>query len=471
MSKIIVFFVIFLFIVLIVYFLYITRNIDCVGVWNRSTVCEGVCEGIDNQVKGIRKTIFEITTPVQNNGRQCIKSNGETIEYLCKKTDCPRITKIFAGYKNSYFMRIRIKEIFGVGNNNLNEITGTNTDNILIPKIIDISNNIQANYIIQVATGENHTLFLLNDMTVLTCGFNNYGQLGIDYKDEKIINKNELIKVKGIDNSNNITDIIQISAGNSHSLFLKRDGTVFCCGLNTNGQLGLGHNSNTYELKQILDAKDIKSISAGSYHSLFLKNDGTVFACGLNYDGQLGVGDKIDRNTLTQVLYNNGNISDISEISAGGKHSLFLRKNDGVVFSCGNNDLGQLGIGNIPFSTSLIQVKNINGIENISDITKISAGSLHSLFLKKDYKVLACGNNEFGQLGIGDTTFEKLLVKVKGINGTGNISDIIEISAGNKHSLFLKVDGTIFSCGNNEFGQLGIGDTTKKNTLVQINNL
>ena len=79
---------------------------------------------------------------------------------------------------------------------------------------------------------------------------------------------------------------------------------MFACGSNASGQLGLGDNTrrNTFTAVPALpDGKVAKQVIAGSNHTMILAEDGTVFACGCNTYGQLGLGDTTDRNTFTAV--------------------------------------------------------------------------------------------------------------------------------------------------------------------------
>jgi alpha-tubulin suppressor-like RCC1 family protein len=92
----------------------------------------------------------------------------------------------------------------------------------------------------------------------------------------------------------------------------------------------------------------------------------------------------------------------------------------------------------------------------------IGGGVKHSLFICSDSTVKATGDNEFGELGDGTTTKRKTPVTVSGL------SSIRSVSAGRDFSLFLKSDGTVWACGNNSCGQLGDGTTTKRPTPFQI---
>ena len=66
-----------------------------------------------------------------------------------------------------------------------------------------------------------------------------------------------------------------------HTFILKNDGTVYCAGLNNNGQLGLGDTVNRNTFIKV-DIDDVKSIYCGRYHTFILKNDGTVYSAGDN---------------------------------------------------------------------------------------------------------------------------------------------------------------------------------------------
>jgi hypothetical protein len=137
---------------------------------------------------------------------------------------------------------------------------------------------------------------------------------------------------------NSLDSVVAIAAGKYFSLFLKSDGTVWACGINDAGQLGVGNLLNSNVPLKMVGLTNVIAISAGEFHSLFLKNNGTVWACGGNFNGQFGNGTNTDSNIPVQV----SSLSNIIEIAAGFSHSMF-KQNDSTVWGSGANGYGQLG--------------------------------------------------------------------------------------------------------------------------------
>src|ERR1700738_4336187 len=92
-------------------------------------------------------------------------------------------------------------------------------------------------------------------------------------------------------------------------------------------------------------------------------------------------------------------------------------------------------------------------VAEVDEVKAIAAGEVHSLALKRDGSVWACGGNANGELGGGDTTLRATPVQMMGLQ------NVVAIAAGSSHSLALKDDGTVWACGNNTWGQLGDGTT------------
>ena len=107
-----------------------------------------------------------------------------------------------------------------------------------------------------------------------------------------------------------------------HSLILKNDGTLWSCGLNNCGQLGLGDTTNRTTFSQITTSvDDVKEIYCGRNHTFILKNDDTLWGCGSNNYGQLGLGDTTNRTTFTKITTNT---NDIKSVYCGNCHTFIL---------------------------------------------------------------------------------------------------------------------------------------------------
>ena len=302
------------------------------------------------------------------------------------------------------------------------------------------------NDIKSIHCGYEHTLMLENDGTLWGCGLNDHGQLGLGD------NTNRKTFTQATTNTN---DIKQVYCGYYHTFILKNDGTLWGCGANGNGQLGLGDNTNRNTFTQVTtNADNIKEIYCGGDYTFILENNGTLWSCGYNSYGQLGLGDTTDRNTFTQVTTNTDNIKSIY---CGGCHTLIL-KNNGTLWSCGYNKYGQLGLEDTTNRNTFTQVTT-----NADNIKEIYCGGDYTFILENNGTLWGCGLNDHGQLGLGNTTNRKTFTQA-----TANIDDIKEIYCCYQHALILKNDGTLLGCGNNGNNQLGLGDTTNRTTFTQI---
>ena len=128
-----------------------------------------------------------------------------------------------------------------------------------------------------------------------------------------------------------------VTAGESHSLYIKTDGSLWAMGNNNEGQLGDGTTETRHSPVKVADGRVI-AVSTGGSHTLFIKSDGSLWAMGNNNEGQLGDGTTEQRMTPVKIL-----VSGVVNAVAGSQHSLFVL-NDGSLWGMGSNMEGTLGL-------------------------------------------------------------------------------------------------------------------------------
>ncbi|KAK3789102.1 hypothetical protein RRG08_029851 [Elysia crispata] len=120
---------------------------------------------------------------------------------------------------------------------------------------------------------------------------------------------------------------------------------------------------------------------------------------------------------------------------------------EGKVYVWGRNEKGQLGIGN----TDRIDIPQIVDTFDDQNIVDAACGRRHTLFLTENGKVYACGDNKMGQLGLGNQS-EQVLVPTQ-IRYKG--PPIRRVSCGGEFSVISDINGNVYSFGCPEYGQLG----------------
>ena len=292
-----------------------------------------------------------------------------------------------------------------------------------------------------LAGGNTHTLALGSDGSVWAWGAGNVGQLG----DGANVTRLSPVPVGGL------VGVTAIAAGGNHSLALRSDGTAWAGGLGTAGQLGDGVTANSNAPVQVIGLAGVTAIAAGNTHSLAVKSDGTVWAWGAGSLGQLGNGATANSSTPVQVT----GLTGATTVASRGGFSLALTA-DGTVWSWGSGLGGQLGDGNNLSRSTPVQVSGLAGV------TAVAAGSNHSLARRADGTVWAWGGGLVGQLGNGGTANRNTPVQVAGLAGA------TAVAAGSNHSLALGSDGSISLWGQGNNGQLGNGGTANSTTPIQV---
>ena len=237
-------------------------------------------------------------------------------------------------------------------------------------------------------------------------------------------------------------------------------------GSNYAGQLGVGNNIDQATPVSLPTIFDTSGASSG-FHTLFLRADGTVVASGLNSFGALGDGTMISQQ-LPQMV---PGLSNIVQVSTGSLLSVVL-DSSGNVWAWGRNQIGEIGNGTTN-PTGCLCVLNPTQ-SSISDVVKIAVGDRHTLALTSDGTVWGWGQNVRGQLGDNTNSPKPSPIQV-GV-GVSGFNDLIAISASLENSIALKSDGTVWVWGSNDFGQIGNGtvggfDIDQPQLVPNLNNI
>jgi alpha-tubulin suppressor-like RCC1 family protein/sugar lactone lactonase YvrE len=317
-------------------------------------------------------------------------------------------------------------------------ITASDSDGLTSQSIFVLSVVPDRCEIIDIAAGQLHTLALLEGGTLKSWGYNNLGCLG----DGTLLSSSTPVNVT------NISDVTSIMAYD-HNIALKSDGTVWTWGSNTNGQIGDG-TTTSISIPYQVSINNIIAIGRGNKHSFAVKSDGTVMGWGLNDYYQLADGTTNDRYTAVAV----SDLTNVVAVSGGYQQSLAITT-DGQVKSWGKGIFGMLGLGN---STDMTLPTLISSLSNV---TAVCGSTYQSYALKDDGTVWSTGTNSTGQLGDGTTTASNIFIQA-------SITDVVSISVLYYHVIALKNDGTAWVWGSNDYGQLGDGTTNNSSTPIQF---
>ena len=318
----------------------------------------------------------------------------------------------------------------------------------------------------KIAAGGDQTYMIKMDGTLWALGDNTWGALGSGVGP----GSSTPIQIRGG------TNVSAVAAVSNLTLFVKSDRTLWAMGNNVWGQLG---NAVGQAPVQISGVPDAIAVAATDMSSVFLRSDNTLWTLGGRREPSTAPGQVIGASNVISVVANSSNVlfitadgtlwtlgstsyayfnsinsetvynspmqvsggTDVTAVTVGGNHTVFI-KTDGTLWAVGDNSLGQLGDGTTTSRSTPVQV---NGGTNVAAVT---AGLGHTVFLKTDGTLWAMGANSSGQLGDGTTTSRNTPVLVVGG------ANVTAVAAGDRHTVFLKTDGTLWGTGSNYYGQL-----------------
>ena len=285
--------------------------------------------------------------------------------------------------------------------------------------------------------------------------------------------------ITGIDN------VVDLISANNRTVALRNDGTVWDFEIPPQPY----RDSVGMTPTQVENIQNIVQVSSGGWHELALRSDGTVWAWGDNYNNK--VDSSYHNNRFIPVEAHPGRIYNIVAVAAGHEHSVVLRQ-DGTVWSWGNNRSGQIGDG-VGF---LRTRRNPTQAYGVYDIIAISAGAETTLALRSDGTVWTWGRVCSSLLEYEQTRTHvplqipglynistlpenggNLVIDKNGYVWTWNengvmqfegLSDVVSIAGNCESGIALLGDGTVWTWGDNSGGQLGIGSRLDSEIPVQI---
>jgi alpha-tubulin suppressor-like RCC1 family protein len=253
-----------------------------------------------------------------------------------------------------------------------------------------------------------------------------------------------------------------VAAGGAHTVVLLADGRVFTCGLNDWGQLGHSMGSPSAPLLQPVAGlpADVVAVAAGHFTTMAVTAGGELWAWGRNSDGQLGLGDaagaRVCQPTRVSALHD-----AVTAVAAGARHSLALTS-AGELYAWGARSLLGLGaaerwrlrLASAEHAPRL--VRSLRGVR----LRVAAAGSAHSAVTDEDGRVFVFGEGAFNQLGTGSNRAAAEPTLLPGLHS------VAALACGGLHTIAATHDGDVFSWGANEHGGLGLGDVDGAQTRL-----
>jgi len=220
----------------------------------------------------------------------------------------------------------------------------------------------------QVSSGFYHCAAIKTDGTLWTWGRNNYAQLGIN----TVANKSSPVQTVAYG-----TNWKSVSAGGRTTAAIKNDGTLWIWGDGDKGELGdnlsyvSGNNRKSSPIQTITFGTNWKQVSAGYYHTTAIKTDGTLWCWGSNTDGQLGDNTIVSKSSPVQTIAFG---TSWKQVSAGYKFTAAI-KTDGTLWNWGaNTNNGQLGDNTTASRSSPVQTTAYG-----TNWKQVSCGGYHTV--------------------------------------------------------------------------------------------
>lgn len=240
----------------------------------------------------------------------------------------------------------------------------------------------------ELALGEAHSCGLDHATGHVLCwGYSANGQLGLG--DTVSRPSPEVVPLPG--------PAAHVTVGYDHSCAVLRDGTLHCWGANAEGQLGLGDMYGAPDAlspARVGHDSDWTFVAGGQGHSCGIRRPGSVYCWGRNTDGELGVGPGMP--VQLRAPARAGTFDDFTMLDLGQDDSCGVRA-DGSLWCWGDRANGKL----VAPPNGVLDVPTQIGSD--TDWIAVSTDVFTTCAIKRSGALFCWGRNAEGQLGVGDT--------------------------------------------------------------------
>ncbi|KAL0268568.1 UNVERIFIED_CONTAM: hypothetical protein PYX00_010455 [Menopon gallinae] len=287
--------------------------------------------------------------------------------------------------------------------------------------------------IIGLAAGRAHSVVVTDNEGIFTFGNNSYGQCGRTiFEDEDYGGSHVVHNIKNLDG----LKIQSAECGQDHTLLLMEDGSVYSCGWGADGQTGLGHMSNVERFTKVkgeIEGEKIVKISSKADCVLALNDKGEVFGWGnTEYCQIFDEGGQYQQVNTPVHLKKCQGFGKIIDVAAAGSLCMMLNE-AGEVFTWGFGILGRGPVANISWKPEIIP-STIFGktvFEPDMRVTSIHCGLNHCAAITNKGDLYTWGKNRGYCLGLGIKTDQFFPLRV----AIGNVCKTL--SMGVDHTIAL----------------------------------
>ena len=283
-------------------------------------------------------------------------------------------------------------------------------------------------------------------------GWNNNGQLG-DNQPENL-HRSSPVQVPGSTWKYVSHTYHAVSA-------IKTDGTAWMWGAANGHTLCQNNpdNSNRSSPVQVPGTTWNKTGASEGQTVFFTKTNGELWSCGQNTNGGLGVNDRTTRSSPVQV----GSDTTWDQPMCTAMGTSYCTKTDGTLWTWGSNQYGNMGQNNQTKRSSPVQIDGSNW-------SKLASSSRQTMAIKTDGTLWGWGNNHLGCLGMANHPEGDFRTHQRSISSPSQVPGTTwsEIACAHFNSAATKTDGTLWTWGTNNYGNLGQNNRTNQSSPVQI---